>query len=258
MLPIRRKTRGRRWVETVWDEQRIRWLHDASVYTGYDRRLAALLLAHIPRRTSLCDVGCGAGLVDAELAPYFREVTCVDRSAEAVAATDALLRARGVRGVTTLCADARSLSGRWDTVLALFHGGAEALRYLPLARDRLVLAVRTERRGSFGPPERKRVKDFAASDAEELLRRRGVRYTRTDCALEHGQPLRSYRDAEAFVRAYSEPLPRCELDAYLRASLRETGRSDFPFYLPKEKKFALFIVYAQNIPRFGAETEALP
>ena len=238
----------------VWNEQSAVWFRDASEYTGYNRELAKLLLEQIPRRTTLCDVGCGAGLIDFELAPFFDEITCVDVSPEAISAVSKGIRERELRNIKAVCADGLSLTGRWDTVIALFHGGAEVLpKYLRLAKERLILAAFLDRKGGFGPENRKTEKAYNADSVAAQLDALGVKYTLQRHSLEYGQPFRTYSDAELFVRAYAEPMPQHELDEYLRTALQKTGRDDFPYYLPKKRNFGLFVISREDNPEIPGE-----
>lgn len=237
----------------AWNEQSAGWFRDASEYTGYNRELAGILLEHIPLRTTLCDIGCGAGLIDFELAPFFEEITCVDISPEAVSAVSECIREQKLGNVRAICADGLRLTGQWDTVIALFHGGAANLpKYLRLAKDRLILASFTDRRG-FGFGDREAEKAFHADGVAEQLDALGINYTLERHSLEYGQPFRTYRDAELFIRAYTEPMPPHELDEYLRKALQKTGRDDFPYYLPRKRNFGLFVISVRDNPDIPGE-----
>jgi SAM-dependent methyltransferase len=215
-----------------WTDEVVRWFREASAYTGYDRALAALLLARIPERTTLCDMGCGAGLVDLELAPHFARVTCVDVAEKAVASVAEAASERGLSNVEAVCADAARVAGEWGTVLALFHGGAAFVPdYLAHARDRLILATSAGRAGRYGP-------EAVAAHLDEL----GLAYAQERHSLEFGQPFRTVADARTFVRTWRPDVADAELDAFLGRSLEPTGREDFPFYMPKRRDFALFVI----------------
>lgn len=227
----------------VWNEQSVQWFRDASEYTGYNRELAKILLKYIPLRTTLCDVGCGAGLIDFELAPFFHEITCVDIASPAIASIQDYALAHKISNVLPVCKDAEQMTGQWDTVIALFHGGPVCLtKYFPMAWDRLILATYLERKGEFGPKNKKVPKRFDVAEARMLLDGLGVNYTMETHSLEYGQPFRAYRDAACFVQAYSQPMTKEEMKEYLRDHLQETGREDFPYYLPKKKNFGLFVI----------------
>lgn len=235
----------------VWDEQTVRWFHNASAYTGYDKKLAEFLLPYLPCRDTLCDIGCGAGLIDLELAPYIGQITCVDISPQAIDSLEARIRQHGLENISALCASADTLEGQWDTVMALFFGEYRHLTdYLSLAKDRLILAVHEEARGNFGPAGRKADKCSNVKSVQAFLENQGIRYQLVRTELEYGQPFADRAEAETFVKAYSTPMPQEELDAYLAKNLVRTGREDFPFYLPKRKKFGLFLIQRAENKKF--------
>lgn len=230
-------------MKIIWNERTVRWFHNASEYTGYNKKLAEVLLRSISSRESLCDIGCGAGLIDFELAPHIGQITCVDISPEAVHAVEDHTRRRGLDNISALCMDAAGLDGTWDTVLALFHGGPDAIpRYLSLAREQLILAAHGTLKGNFAPEGHKVTKCFDVNGIKAYLDESGIRYSLRELILEYGQPLTDLADAEAFVTAYSTPMDRAELDAYLRQNLENTGDDQFPYYLPNKKKFGLFFI----------------
>lgn len=246
-------------MKIVWNEQSIRWFHNASEYTGYHQKLAEILRKHIPRGGSLCDIGCGAGLIDFELAPYLARLTCVDISPEAIGAVERHARLRRLNNISTICMDASGLEGEWDTVMALFHGGEDMiLRYLRLARGQLILAAHGTLKGSFAPEGHKVTKRFDVHGIREYLDGQGIRYSLQQLTLEYGQPLTGLADAEAFVTAYSTPMARSELDAYLHQHLERTGDDKFPYYLPNQKKLGLFVIRRdENADRQGSRKNCL-
>ena len=55
-------------------------------------------------------------------------------------------------------------------------------------------------------------------------------------ALELGQPFRSWESARRFFEIYSRDEDKSVItDAFLRSKLVETGREDFPLYLPQKR-----------------------
>lgn len=239
-------------MQIVWNEQAVRWFHNASEYTGYNQKLAEVLLQYISRRESLCDIGCGAGLIDLALAPHVEHITCVDISPEAIRAVENHACRLGRSNISTLCMDASGLEGEWDTVMALFHGGPGVVsKYLRLAKKQLILAAHGTLKGNFGPEGRKVTKCFDVNGVKEYLDSQEIRYSLQELTLEYGQPLTDLRDAEAFVTAYSTPMGKSELDAYLRERLEKTGDEKFPYYLPNQKRLGLFVIRRDENDRFS-------
>lgn len=230
-------------MKIVWNEQSLRWFQNASEYTGYNRKLAKILLERSPCRGSLCDLGCGAGLIDFELAPHFGEISCVDISMQAVDSVRSRAAKLGLKNISAVCMDARELSGQWETVIALFHGGEYSLaKYLSLASDRLIIATHGESRGNFGPPGKRVHKCFTAESVKSELDELGLCYSHDMHRLEYGQPFSSPADARAFVEAYSTAATGAELDSYLEEKLVRTGDRRFPLYLPNLKSIGIFVI----------------
>lgn len=227
----------------VWNEQSIRWFRNASEYTGYNKKLSQILLEYIPNRNTLCDMGCGAALIDFELAKTIDQVTCIDISQEAICAVEQMAREQGITNLSTSCMDGFDAEGQWETVLALFHGGADLVsKYLPLAKDQLILVTHGTQKGGFGPEHRKIKKSFGFKGVMSHLDEMGIKYHFHEYELEHGQPFADLQEVEAFVKAYSVSLEKEELDTYLKEHLVHTGEERYPYYLPKKKHLALFVV----------------
>ncbi len=239
----------------VWDRRTLEWFRQASEFTGYDRALARLLLDRIPCRDSLCDLGCGAGLVDMELAAHIRRVTCVDLAPVAVDGVRETARQRGLTNITALCADGRQLRGRWSTVLAVFHGDPAAYgSYFRLAVDRLLLVTHSDPRRGFGPAESQAPRrEEGTSLTRDFLEKEGVRYRLTETALEHGQPFADLAAAREFVGHYADDLAPAALEVFLRENLVETGDPRFPLYLPKRKPIGLFVICREENPGLWQE-----
>lgn len=228
----------------VWNEKTAQWFADASVYTGYHKKLANILLEVLPGRGSLADLGCGTGLIDMELASHYCSITCVDISKEALAQLNSMAAARGISNINTKLCNAAELNERFDDVIAVFHGDPEtfAEKYIPLAKNGFAAVVHASSDGKLGPDNYRLSKNDTAHAAEVLFAKLGIEYSRKDVSLEYGQPLRSINDAREFTRAYSNCPPESVIDDYLESHLIRTDDKYFPFYLPNEKNFSILSV----------------
>lgn len=230
-------------MKIIWNDQSVSWFSHASAYTGFHQKLADLLLKHITVRETLCDIGCGTGLVDLELSSHIGRLTCVDISPIAINALRTRTHELGLTNIYGVCQDASQLTGRWDTVISLFFGGHDFLAsYYPLASHCFILGVHGSRIGEFGPVGHRVEKCSDVSSVKEYLDRKEVNYLFEEASLEFGQPFKSRAEAEAFIQAYSAPISNETLNHYLEEVLISTGDKDFPLYLPKKKKFGLFII----------------
>ena len=228
----------------TWNDKTLDWFRSASEFTGFHKKLAELLLPHIETGGTLCDVGCGIGLIDFELCKKVKSITCVDIDPEAIRLCSSEIARRGITNIKPLLSDAKELAGTWDTVISVFHGTTEALVdfYVKRARKKVVAVTHTEGLGNFGPRAYKSAKCTTAITAAELLGGRGIKYTHISSALEYGQPFRELENAWEFVEAYSKNAPGEAIEEYLSENLVETRDLEYPLYLPNVKNFGIFII----------------
>lgn len=224
-----------------WNDKTCAWMKDASEYTLYNKKLAEILHAHMGENETVCDMGCGLGLVDLELIKFSKSICCVDLSEWAVNYLNKTA-AENKLAIEAHCADGVSFVGKWDTVLALFHAtpAMAALNYLPRAEKRVILLThdvpKDLKMNKFMIKKCSNVEDTCA-----WLDAHGVHYTVERHALEFGQPHRSFEDALDYTRTFSSGrASEEELAAHTKEIVRPTGREDFPLYTPKIRHFGLF------------------
>lgn len=231
-----------------WNTQTIQWFQDASNYTGYNRNLARLLMSHIPHRNTICDMGCGAGLIDFELARHFASVTCVDISPEAISSIENRITKEQIGNMSAHCMDGTLFTGSFDTVIALFHGGPNVFdHYYPLAKDQLIIVTHLGKCGTFSPEKHRKAHNYGVPKTKEHLDELGIRYTYLEQSFEYGQPFSSFEDAMAFMDAYGAPgMTREEKTENLNTRLEKTDREDYPYFLPNKKEMGIFIINRQD------------
>ncbi len=236
----------RRWPSILfqWNETAVRWFEEASKYTGFHENLKQLILPNIACRETLVDLGCGAGLIDLALADSIGHITCVDKNEGVIGMLRAGILKRGIGNIEAICQDAETLSGQWDTVLAVFYGRIdESLsKLLSMCRESVIAVVHADAQGKLGPTDYHPPKCNTVSLTSQALDALGARYTVIEDALEYGQPLRSLAEAADFVRFYSKNPPDTSVDAYLEACLTVTCDPVYPYYLPNKKGFGIFIL----------------
>jgi hypothetical protein len=240
-----------------WNEQTLGWFETASAYTGFHRELASIVRPHIAGCATLCDVGCGLGLLDLELAQDIRSMLCIDQNEAAIEALRVLIRVRGARNLSVRVADANTLAGeRWDIVLMSFFGSStDAIaHFLPVCDKRMILIVHESASADRNTDaSMRRPKPLSAAEVAAFLTDCGARFQKIGASLEFGQPFKSLADAREFTRVYASSPPLADdgdSDATdwkrpysdIEKRLVETGRPDYPLYLPKRKGLAVFVV----------------
>lgn len=224
-----------------WSEQSIRWFLDASAYTGFHRELARILLPFLNRGESFCDLGCGLGRVDLALAPHLDHVSALDVDEQVLAILRADAAREGVR-IQTICGDIRDAQPLFDVVMLSFFGRSGLERYLAMCRRLLIRVVNADNDGNLYPRRhRKRVKT-TISDVQADLAGKGYPCRLLEYTLEFGQPLRSQEDAVAFLAHHAPEAPMEELHNFLEQHAVQTGREDFPLYLPNTKRIGVFLI----------------
>ncbi len=225
-----------------WSPQSTRWFQTASVYTGFHTELSRLILPHTRPEDELCDLGCGAAMIDFTLAPHLHSVTCVDRDPVALQSVKEQLAASAIENIEVLEADAFALDCTWDVVLLVFFGevGDNIVRYLKMCRRKVIAVVRggSHLELDTGEPHRRRDLD----DTIRALEAKGIKWKLTEQAIEYGQPLESWEDAVEYVKAYRKNPVSQSVEDYLKENLVSTGECRYPYYLPYQKRIGVFII----------------
>jgi len=260
-----------------WTPQRIEHYRQASEYTAFHKKLSVLVQPYLDTKWTLADLGCGPGFLDFHLAPMVAEITAVDCDPGAISALDAELDARfytNQRRVTekihTRLGDALALEGQsWDVVLLSFFGLNDGLlrKLLPLARRRALIFMHAhnvspgfEGFGASVPSNRD--DKFSSDELERWLQNENYSFKKTVMEMQFGQPFKTIEDIHTFLDGLSgsqtgggscTSLGAAGTDAKpggdairRRADAEErivkTDRFDYPFYLPRSIRVALFIV----------------
>jgi SAM-dependent methyltransferase len=240
-------------MKIIWNDNTIDWFRDASEYTGYNRILSEILMEHIPHRGTICDMGCGTALIDYELAKHFHQITCVDISQEAIDSIQKRIEEENIANINPLCLDGKTLSGSFDTVIALFHGGSNVFSdYYHLAKDQLIIITHIGSRNTFSPKKHRCDHHYSAERTMAYLKEQNIKYHYIEQSIEYGQPFRSFEDAMLFMDVYSAPgMGTEEKRAHLETQLIKTEKKEFPYYMPKRKNMGIFIINKWENPNIG-------
>lgn len=230
----------------VWTQNRIEWYLTASRHGDFHRQLAAKIRPYLFPGDRLCDLGCGLGRLDLELAPSVAHITCVDTEEAVLACLKRDAAAAGIGNLSAQRGDVRDIQTVFDVAIMAFFGHPPQMMLdcLKLASRFLIRIANTRREGAALQPSEHSRKRQTAEDIAAQLDKEGRSYKLLLDAFEFGQPLKSQEDAAAFLRCNAPDIQKEALDEFLAQRLITTGRADFPFYLPGKKELGIFIIEA--------------
>lgn len=231
-----------------WNADTVRFLRDASEFSpGYYETLADAVAPYLPADATVLDAGCGLGYLSLALAGHAASVTAADVSPRALSVLEANRASRGSANIVTVCKDVFSWrpARPFDAAVFCYCGTAEEILSCtdtlccgPVA---VIKRNYTAHRFSVGTIQSGR-EDF--SRARELLAQRGVPFDAFTLETEFGQPFRSLSDARRFFVLFAQDADKSVFtDGFLKERLTETGREDFPLYLPSKKDIGVLVLW---------------
>lgn len=236
----------------LWKQDMITFMRYASEFSDYNRQLTEKMLPWLTKETHICDAGSGLGYLSLALAPYVRQVTAVELNPNAAAVLTENCRSSGITNVTSLCGAIAELTPEkpYDAMVFCFFGKRREI--LELAKRQCIgdvfvftrnydnhrFSAGTHRSGLEGYPQ-------FADELEQL----GIPARKETFALEFGQPFRYLEEAHRFFLLYSKDQDKTVLtEDFVRNQLVETGRKDFPFYMPHRKCMGFLHFSVKDIP----------
>ncbi|MCL1917751.1 MAG: tRNA (guanine-N(7)-)-methyltransferase [Peptococcaceae bacterium] len=233
----------------LWNEQSIQWFLDASAYTGFHHQLAMRIVPYLEADDTLCDIGCGLGRLDLELAPHVSSLTAVDVDEKVIVKLQRDVILSGFQNLHARCTDATEVKGLFDVVLMSFFGGSgsgmeDSYR---LCCRRLVRVVNAENKGNLYPGSHRKTVKKTIPIVQQELSDQGYRYELVTDTIEFGQPLRSWQDAEQFVLYNAPEATDKEVNDFLHENAERTKQDEFPIYLPNPKDVGIFVIYPLRV-----------
>lgn len=231
-----------------WRPDMIHFMRDASEYGDYNERLAELIAPYLPKNAQVCDAGCGLGYLSLALSRYAARVTAVDIRADALTVLRENLEKRGVNNISIRLGSVPDAPPKtpYDAMVFCFYGGGDEV--LDIARRQcrgsVIMLKRNYATHRFSIGEYPLGADSLAA-AKQRLEELGVAYESRELSLELGQPFRTMAEAESFFRLYSRDEDKSAITPeFLQTRLVETGREDFPLYLPHKREIGW--IYIEN------------
>lgn len=222
-----------------WNPDTIRWYQAANEYTGFYKKIAALIAPKLKGCTNLCDLGCGLGLVDLELCRSIDRITCIDICQEAIDFLKKEAAERNVGNIQALVMDCNDITGCWDAIFISFFGSRNFQGFLPHCK-KLFAVVSAKNYTELYPGKYRKFKKNTVAGFKQDLAGKGIPYSLTEVSLNFGQPLISMEDARKFVLNNSPQSSPDEVTDFLSQNLIETKDKKYPLFLPHVKSIGIF------------------
>jgi len=228
----------------LWDDQNIKWFLAASSYTSFHKELAERIAPHLESSDELGDIGCGLGRIDLELAPHVASLTAIDINEVVIAQLQRDATRLELHNLHARCADVTALPDTFDVVIMSFFGkSVTKSEYRQFCRRRAIRVVNAENSGHLYPDNHRQTSKDTIPIVQHELEKQGYRYQLLTHTIEFGQPLCSWQDAEQFVLYNAPTITEEESQAFLQKNATQTGRNDFPIYIPNPKDIGIFVIY---------------
>ena len=236
----------------LWYKDMVRFMRDASEYGTYNQELSKLLSPYLTKDMRICDCGSGLGYLSLALAPYVGHITSVEMNPDAAAVLRENCRRFGIDNVTSVCSVLQDAvpEEKYDAMVYCFFGGIHEI--LATAKEQcqgtvfIVTRNYCTHRFSVGSHP---TGSYGYRRASDVLTEMGIPFERQILDLEFGQPFRCLEDARLFYQAYSQDEDKSVItDEFLAEKLVQTGREDFPLYMPHQRKLAVIKFETSDIP----------
>ena len=236
----------------LWEKDMISFMCHASEYSDYNQRLTEKMKPWLSKNMHICDAGSGVGYLSLALAPYVNKVTAVERHPDAADVLTENCRLLKVPNVISRCGEVKEVIPEkpYDAIVFCFFGGRQEI--LELAKKQcagdVFVFTRNYENHRFSAGKHRTRYDGYPQFAEELAML-GIPAHQETFALEFGQPFRNLEEAHRFFWLYSKDQNKNVLtETFIRSQLVETGRKDFPYYMPHEKHMGFLHFSAKDIP----------
>ncbi|MDK2808539.1 MAG: hypothetical protein PWP24_1275 [Clostridiales bacterium] len=224
-----------------WNTNTIKWYQEANAYTGFFSHIAEHIVPKLEDVRTLCDIGCGLGLLDLELAKYIEQITCVDINANAIDALKQEIQRRKIDTITPSLMDFHTMNKQFDAIVISFFGSRSIEELLPFCK-KLFAIVGDQSEQILFPNKYRNFHRNRPEHVAEWLLENGVPYEAEEVSYEFGQPFLNQEEAKRFVCSLSPAISKEELKQFLEKALVSTTNNQYPLYLPHKKHVTIFTI----------------
>lgn len=231
-----------------WNEDTIRWFVDASNYTGYHRKLSEIIAPMLKDSNTLCDIGCGLGILDIYLSPYMQNITCIDINENALNQVKETVKRRNISNIQIYNKNCNSLTDSFDCILLSFFGSRNLDRYLPYCK-KLIVIIGGENVSHMYPKKDKKEKCNLSgvkqedknnyTEVEKYLKKNHISYRLQTHILNFGQPFHTKDDTYKYVKNLASDAAAAEIDKFIINNLKIQD-GEYPYFMSHKKEIGIF------------------
>lgn len=138
-----------------WNPNTVRWYQDANEYSFFFKNIAGLIAPGLEGYSTLCDIGCGLGLIDLELSKSIKCITCIDINRVAIEALKKSVEDRKITNIKPRVMDCNDIAESWDVIYISFFGSHGLEKFLPHCKKLIAVVSKNNQAELY--PEKYRV-----------------------------------------------------------------------------------------------------
>lgn len=231
-----------------WTDKTIEYFKDASEYTGFHRNLAEKIRPYLKPDWTLCDLGCGLGLLDIELSDSVSKITAIDHSKKAINDLNDRAKAQAIKNIHAKVGDVDKIKDeKWGVLLMSFYGGSDELdRLFSLAKHKVIMVCFSDDDIKNKAKKSSKKNKSTTESKEKYLKSKGYPYKKIENIMEFGQPFKSMDDAYDFFDVYLTEEDPHKRKAIIEKDLKGIAPAnldkEFPYFKSIKKKIGILIV----------------
>lgn len=224
-----------------WNDTTIKSFVSASEYTGFHEELANQIRPYIKNSKTLCDIGCGLGLIDMHLSKDLDYITCVDINENAINYLEKSIKEKNIKNIKCIVKDFKEINSKFDIILISFFA-YEDLKYFSKSCDKLIVVV-NDKTTTHIPVSKKKmevINQHSSKNLKKLLDEKKINYEMIPLSMEFGQTFTDDEDIARYAKSYDEDKEYESIYNHIKNKVVKGDK--VRYYLPYEKNISIFII----------------
>ena len=222
-----------------WNDLSIKAFKEASDYTNFHKNLSRYIKPLLGDCKTLCDMGCGLGLVDIYLKEDVDKIICVDMDKNAITYLQNEIERKNIENIKCYLEDYKKIEGFFDVILSSFFD-YEEIEFFSKHCKRLIVIINNRVSSHIFSSKRKVLEENSSLKFEKMLKSKNLNYKLEKYDLEFGQPFSSDKEIEDYAKLYDEGNEYEEIYTYIMNNIKKDEK--VVYYLPYRKNFSIFTV----------------